>query len=37
MNNGVDMNNVIMIWGELNVFMMKCNYRSKEKCDPLEN
>jgi len=37
MNNGVDMNNVMMIWGELNALMKRCNYQRKEKCSPMKN
>lgn len=37
MNNGVNLNNVIMLWGELNVITKKCNYQSKEKCIPMKN
>ena len=36
MDNGVDMNNVMMIWGEINVLMMKCNYQRKEQCSPMK-
>lgn len=36
MNNGVDMNNVMMIWGELYVLMIKCNYQRKEQCSPMK-
>jgi len=37
MNNGVDLNNVMMICGEINVVMKKCNYQSKEQCSPMKN
>lgn len=29
LNNDVNMNNLMMLWGELNVLMKKCNYQSK--------
>ena len=35
-NTNVDLNNVMNIWGELNVLMKKCNYQSKQKCSPLK-
>ena len=31
LNNDVNMNNVMMLWGEFNVLMNKCNYQSKEQ------
>ena len=34
MNNDVNMNNVMMLRGELNVLMKKCNYQSKEQYSP---
>jgi len=37
MNNGVDMNNVMMILGEFNLLMKKWNYQSKEQCIPMKN
>ena len=36
MNNGVDLNNVMMIWGELNVLMKKCNYQKQRTMWPYE-
>lgn len=36
MNNDVNLNNVMIQWGELNVLMEKCNYQSKEQCSPME-
>jgi len=37
LNNDVNMNNVMMVWGELNVLMKKENYQSKEQYIPKEN
>ena len=36
MYNGVDLNTLMMIWGELNALMMKCNHQSKEQCVPMK-
>ena len=35
--DGVDRNNVMMIWRVLNVLTKKCNYQSKEQCSRLKN
>jgi len=37
MNNGVDLNNVKVISGEINVLMKKFNYQSKEQCSLMKN
>ena len=37
MDNGVDLNNLMMIWVEINVLMMKLNYQRKEKCKLMRN
>lgn len=37
MNNDVNMYNVMMLWGEINVLMKKCNYQSKEQYRPMKN
>lgn len=34
LNNDVNMNNVMMLRGECNVLMNKCNYQSKDKYSP---
>lgn len=34
MNSDVNMNNFMMLRGELNVLMKKCNYQSKEQFVP---
>ena len=36
LNNDVHMNNVMILWGELNVLMKKCNYQSKEQYSPMK-
>ena len=36
MNNDVNMNNVMMLWGEFNMLMDKCNYKSKEQYSPIK-
>lgn len=37
MNNDEKLNNIILLWGELNALMKKCNYQSKEQCSPMKN
>ncbi len=37
LNNVVKLNNVMMLWGEFNMEIMKCNYQSKEQYDPNKN
>lgn len=37
MNNDEKLNNVMMLWGELNVLMNKYNYQSKEQYIPMKN
>jgi len=36
MNNDVNLNNGMIIWGELNVLMKKCNYQNKEQYSPMK-
>jgi len=37
LNNDVNLNNVMMSWGENNMEMIKCNYQSKEQYSPKKN
>lgn len=37
LNNNVNLNNIIMLWGECNVLMKKCDYQSKDQYIPKKN
>jgi len=37
LNNDGNLNNVMMLWGECNVLMKKCNYQRKEQYSPKKN